>query len=582
MRARKSRKAGEVAKAVKKPKGRSGPARKQGRAPRRSDSAGREGPAGLVNSEQQLRSLVNAITESALLLDGEGRILVANEVVASRFGSTPASLEGRSIYDVVGTDEVDKWRHLASNVAATGKPAITEAERDSRSIVVSVCPVWGEEGRVAGFAVFAKDITESKRAQERLRTEEERYRTLIGCASDIIQVTSAEGIITYLSPSVERILGFKPAQLEGKPSVSVVHPDDLPDVRKGFEKAFAKPGTPVYTVCRCRHKDGTWRVLGGWGTNHLDNPAIRGFVANTRDITDDVEAQRQLRASEEKFRSVVEQSLDGVTLIDDTGTIIEFNRGQEIISGIHRKDALGKKVWDVQYGLIPRERRTRQARTLLREQHESMLRTGDSSWLSRLFEVELERVDGSRRTLQTAVFPIEIGERRIFGSINRDITEVKKAQETIERREKELAEQNVLLQNKNVALKELMSQVEAEKARLAGQVRANVQRIVLPVLARARLRCNDTVRRHLDMLEDNLADITSVFGSQISDRMLRLTPREVELCAMIRRGATSKEIARLLDISHRTVEIHRNRIRRKLGIREPGINLATYLETLAS
>jgi ATP/maltotriose-dependent transcriptional regulator MalT len=230
---------------------------------------------------------------------------------------------------------------------------------------------------------------------------------------------------------------------------------------------------------------------------------------------------------------------------------------------------------------MPSGNRTKEAYERLKGSHEEMLRCGSSSWLNRAFEVEMERPDGTRCWLQSAVFPIVIGERRIYGSFNRDITELKLARQTIEQHEKELSEQNELLRNKNIAFKEMMDQLEEEKKRLARQVHANVERVILPIIMQAQTRGGDAVRQHLGMLEESLREITSVFGSHISDPMLRLTPREVKLCTLVRRGATSKEIANMMSISCRTVEIHRARIRKKLGLADPSVNLTTFLESIA-
>ena len=130
------------------------------------------------------------------------------------------------------------------------------------------------------------NITECKQMEEALRDSEERFRALIESSSDIIQVVDLDGILRYVSPSVQRILGYRPEELVGKPSIDIVHPDDLPIVAEGFVKIMQKLDKPLITVCRCKHKNGTWRVLEGKSLNCLNNPAINGFVSNTCDITE--------------------------------------------------------------------------------------------------------------------------------------------------------------------------------------------------------------------------------------------------------------------------------------------------------
>ena len=511
--------------------------------------------------------MINAITETVVLQDRKGIILEANNTTAKRLHTTTEKLKGLNIYDLM-PPEVTKRRKVKINRAIkTGKPLRFEDTRDGRIWLNTAYPVKDSGNRVTGVVIFAIDITERRRT-------EERFTAFVEGSSDILQVIDAEGTMTYLSPSVERILGYKPEELIGKKSTAIVHPDDLPAAADGFKEAFANPGKPVYTMCRCLHKNGTWRILAGMGVNHLDNPAIRGFVSNTRDITERIEGQKQLLESEEKFRSIVEQSIDGISLVDEKGTIIEFNPGQERISGIKRSDAVGKKAWDIQYRVMPDEVKKRlnyrQTRAMVKE----IIDSPDSKVLNRIFDSLLKRPDGQHRMLQTILFPIHLGNRTIYGSFNRDVTELKNAEE-------ELAVQNKLLQDKNTAMREVMARLEEEKEQVGRLIHTNVKRIILPLLFQARLRAGDDVRKYLDMLEENLREITSPYGSKISDVMLRLTPRETELCTMIRDGLTSKEIARLTNISFRTVEIHRSRIRKKLGITDPAINLASFLKHIS-
>ncbi|GAH79570.1 unnamed protein product, partial [marine sediment metagenome] len=82
--------------------------------------------------------------------------------------------------------------------------------------------------------------------EEALRDSEERFRALIESSSDIIQVVDLNGILRYVSPSVQRILGYRPEELVGKPSIDIVHPDDLPIVTEGFAKIMQKLDKPYH------------------------------------------------------------------------------------------------------------------------------------------------------------------------------------------------------------------------------------------------------------------------------------------------------------------------------------------------
>ena len=159
-------------------------------------------------------------------------------------------------------------------------------------------------------------------------------------------------------------------------------------------------------------------------------------------------------------------------------------------------------------------------------------------------------------------------------------SEHKQAEQALSQSEQKLKEQNLLLKDKNIALREVMNQVITEKETLEKNVLANVDQLLLPLVEKLKNKGSAIDLEYLNLLEDNIRHLTSSFGTQISKKNPRLTPRENEICNMIRSGLSSKEVAKLLNISYRSVETYRNYIRKKLGITNQKVNLATYLTSL--
>ncbi|MDE1921298.1 MAG: PAS domain S-box protein [Candidatus Omnitrophica bacterium] len=143
-------------------------------------------------------------------------------------------------------------------------------------------------------------------------------------------------------------------------------------------------------------------------------------------------------------------------------------------------------------------------------------------------------------------------------------------------RRKQLEEE--ALNVKNIALGEILARFELEKKQVKKDMMANVEELVLPLLTKLKRRGTPYDRQNVQLLEDTLRDITSPFAGAISDRQWRLSPREIEICNMIRKGLSTKDISHLLNTSHRTVENHRNSIRKKLKIARKGVNLVSYLQ----
>jgi PAS domain S-box-containing protein len=291
------------------------------------------------------------------------------------------------------------------------------------------------------------------------------------------------------------------------------------------------------------------------------------------DISEIRRGQKDLEESEEKFRSIIEQSGDGIVLIDEKGDIIEYNATMEKICGVKRDDAIGMKIWDMQYKLFTPDRLTRIGFEAYKQYFSLALKTGFAEWINKVFEVNAVREDGAAIVLQILVSLIRIGPKSIFVSFCRDVTSLRKA-------EKDLADQNRLLVEKNIALREVMAQLDIERKRMTEMVRSNMERLVLPIVSRIKLKTDKTIQKHLSLLEENLRDITAGFGITLSQGLTKLTQQEIEICDMIRQGLRCREIASLLSISVRTVETHRNNIRKKLNITDSHINLVTFLKNM--
>ncbi|MDD9302459.1 MAG: LuxR family transcriptional regulator [Desulfobacter sp.] len=159
-------------------------------------------------------------------------------------------------------------------------------------------------------------------------------------------------------------------------------------------------------------------------------------------------------------------------------------------------------------------------------------------------------------------------------------SERKQAEKDLSESKQKLKDQNLLLKEKNIALREVMNQLIEEKESLETKVMANVENLLLPLIKKMDNRGSEIEREYLILLEENIRQLTSSFGTRISRPNLKLTPRENEICTMIRGGLSSKEIAKLLNLSYRSVETYRNHIRKKLGITNKKVNLVSYLANL--
>lgn len=174
-------------------------------------------------------------------------------------------------------------------------------------------------------------------------------------------------------------------------------------------------------------------------------------------------------------------------------------------------------------------------------------------------------------------------ERDLIEAVARDVSEYierKSAEEELRSISDKLRQQQAAYQQKNAALKEVLSEIENDRKQTALQIQSNVDRLVGPILRKVEEKISPSEKKYVALLRNCLSDIASPFLSKLSARYARLSPREVEVSNLIRHGLTSKEIASNLNTSEETVRNQRKSIRRKLGITSHKTNLSTFLQNL--
>jgi PAS domain S-box-containing protein len=162
-----------------------------------------------------------------------------------------------------------------------------------------------------------------------------------------------------------------------------------------------------------------------------------------------------------------------------------------------------------------------------------------------------------------------------------DVTEKHRAFHKLEKSEKELVDKSKNLMEMNAALNALIKNMELKESNIQKQIAANLQHLVFPYLNKIDAGTMDITRKSLvAIVQSNLNKITSNFSGMLSSSLCSLTSTEIKVANLVRLGNTTKEIAATLKISHKTVESHRERIRKKLGINNKKINLRSHLLSL--
>ena len=184
-----------------------------------------------------------------------------------------------------------------------------------------------------------------------LRQSERRFKALVSNAADIIVVTDQAGMMQYVSPAFDRILGRSADPYRDESLGTFMHPDDLERIAEEFPPLLEDPSRVLTTTVRSRDADGRWRHFEATITNRLDDPDVRGIVGNLHDITD-------LREAHERFRSAFVNAPIGMAMADLEGRIIRANPAMGDIVGRRPEDLVGVSVHDLTH---PDDRETSRA-----------------------------------------------------------------------------------------------------------------------------------------------------------------------------------------------------------------------------
>jgi PAS domain S-box-containing protein len=412
-----------------------------------------------------------------------------------------------------------------------------------------------------------EEIGERARVEGQLRRSEEKYRHIYENIQDIYYEIGLGGIIQELSPSVERITKYTRDELIG---TSVYDIYAYPEERDEFLRIIGKTGVVTDYEIAMKDRDGRILMVSLYSRLVFDENGIPiKILGSLRDITKRKFAEEALRESEIKYRSIFETTAAATMIIEEDTKISLVNNAFEKLSGISKKDMEGKRSWTefVVHDDLPKMQEYHRARRI------------DPNDAPRNYEFQFVDKDGNIKDAFMTIAIIPETKKSVASIL--DITERKRSERALKKREKELEVKSRNLEELNTALKVLLKQREVDKEELAERTLSNVKHLVLPYIEKLKkgsLEAKDEA--YIGIVESNLKEIVSPFSQRLSSKFMTLTPKELQVAYLIKEGRTTKEIAELLNASPGTIDFHRNNIRNKLNLKNKRANLRSYLLTL--
>jgi len=412
-----------------------------------------------------------------------------------------------------------------------------------------------------------KENAELKRAVEKVRESEEKFKTFFEYANDALIYMDNTGHIVDVNDVTEDIFGWSRKVARGKhySEFGLLRPEYFENEDfQNFEESVSSIPRAI-TELEVFRKDGTAIIIEVSTKPVKKNGEMEGAICIVRDATDRKRMEKALQVSEEMARALLNATTDAVMLLDLKGSILDTNRAYAKIFGREIDETIGLCFWD----LVPPDLHD------LKKILDQAIQSGSSI----RFEKEFQGI-----WMDSVLYPIldmqaNVSQIAVF---SQDITKRKEAEASLlqhrDHLEELVKERTLNLEQTNTALKVLLKRRDEDKTELEEKMVLNVKELVLPFLEELKQsRLTDSQKAIADILENHLNDIMSPLVKTLASRYYNFTPVEIRIANLIRQGKSTKEIASHLNLSSRTIDHHRYNIRKKLGINNEKSNLATHL-----
>ena len=381
-------------------------------------------------SLEQLAALVNFSADAIVLVDADGVIRWANRATPEVLGYQPDDLIGLRVRDLVEPEDREAWgalvRRLFDHPETPAMGSYRCRHRDG-----SVCWTEGvarnllQEPRVGAIVVHYRDVTARKETEAALAATEARYGHLFALAADIIFEADAEGYFRFVNPQTLRVFGYDIDEVIGRRFTEFVRADYRPGILKHYYQQTTQGVANSYVEFPAITKDGreVWLGQNAWIVFDAAGQ-YTGMQAVARDITERRRAEQALRAAEEKYRALVEQSLVGVYILQNE-RLVYLNPKAADILGYTQRELLD----------LP------SAFTLLHEQDRSLVvdqltRLGTSGASSVQLTVRGQRKDGTTVQVEAYCTVSEFGNQPAILATVIDISDRVKLEDQLRQAQK--------------------------------------------------------------------------------------------------------------------------------------------------
>jgi len=304
----------------------------------------------LKESEAQKRAILDGSIDRIRLVDKDLRIIWANETTLKKLNVAAEDLIGQVCYKVFRGRDTPCVECPAKKALETGqiehavlyRPEGQQVIKGETYVDSYGVPIKSESGDVVNIIEITRNITERKLAEEALRESEEKFRTFMETASDLMHITDKDGNLTYVNESMARTLGYSKEEMIGMHVTQVLGKEE---VEKHFKSNWEKLVTAGKIDLEAVWKTKYGKEIFGETRVTAIYDCIGEYIGSRgvcHDLSERIQAEEALRKSKEKYRLLAESLLDAVYEFDLRGKFIYVNEAVTRMLGYSKDEALSK------------------------------------------------------------------------------------------------------------------------------------------------------------------------------------------------------------------------------------------------
>ncbi len=379
----------------------------------------------LRNSEERFSRIVEVLPQMLAYIDAEYCYRFVNSSFELFFKTSNKEVFGKKIGNVLGQDVFEK-RKPFYELALHGKSIEFDDElllgREHYYLSGHLIPEYDDEGVICGFYEILLDVSDYRNYEEKLKSSEKRLKDLLDVLPVMVLQMNKELKYVFVNKQYEKyvnkvnsdIIGRKVSDIIGEESFAIIQP---------YIKKVLKGEAVQYTLDYILQDEGHKCIQASLVPKISDKGNIEGYYSVLNDITELKEYQKKLEVSEERFRTILQQSLDGLLIFNQEGEVLVWNDTLSSITGIRSKDAIGSKIYDLEYQIMESRNKNPEHYERLKKYTSFLFKDFEYSSDAIYKEGLIIQVGSSKKlTVQFETFPIRTTEGLLVGRVVRDIS----------------------------------------------------------------------------------------------------------------------------------------------------------------